>query len=247
MAELGPAQPQLVNLILFEQYVSVFNFYVLYKDSGFVLSSTGKCSEYQGSSLGVYDVAIDDSDPDKRVYKQRGGRHYLFKKDDFWAVGTKIGGTKHTLWTYNILSTGTEWYYSGNGRWNNDDNTLKFISLTSDSCILSSSLIISSSGPAASALPEYLGVFNQLPNMFSAGRPIWKNNHGKVLRIKPEYTSFSVRDDLTASGARIRSGSGPTCPTDEEAGHSLRFDYRGWHYWTGSTWVTDETISIEIR
>jgi len=211
------------------------------------LSSRGKCSEYRGSSLGIYDVAIDDSDPDKRVYKQRGGAHYLYKQNEFWKVSEKIGGNENDFKTYSLSSTGTGWYYAAKDRWNNDDHTIKFSSLTSDSCILSSSLIISSSGPAAFAVPDYLGVFYQLPNMFSAGRPIWKNNHGKVLVIEDGFTVFSVQDDLTSTFAIIKSGSGPTCPTDEEAGHSLRFDYRGWHYWTGSTWVTDETISIEIR
>ena len=65
--------------------------------------------------------------------------------------------------------------------------------------------------------------------------------------IKPEKTTFGVKDDLTSTGAWIKSGSGSTCPTDVEAGHSLRFYHRGWQYWTGSTWVSDETISIEIR
>ena len=92
-----------------------------------MLSSTGKCLEYQGGSLGIYDFAIDDSDPDKRVYKQRGGGHYLYKKNEFWKVSEKIGGYKPILKTYNLLSTGTEWYYARNGRWNNDDNTMKHV------------------------------------------------------------------------------------------------------------------------
>ena len=222
MAELGPAQPQLVNLILFEQYVSVFNFYVLYKVSGFVLSSTGKCSEYQGDCLGIYDVLIDDEDPDKRVYNQRGGEYYLYKKNGDWYVNYKIGEVFGGIKTHDLKSIGTNWFYAvnANNEWVNDDNTIKFNPLFSDSCILSSRLHISSSGPAATAVPEYLGVFYRLPNKFSAGRPVWRNKHGKVLMIEPGYANFIVKDYLTSIYAVIRSGSGPKCPTDKKAGNS---------------------------
>ena len=185
-----------MNLFHFAQYASVCNSNVFQNTSGFVLSSTGQCSEYQGSKLGIYDVFVDDSNPDKRVYKQKGGEYYLYKETGKWYVGKEIGGLAY-YWTNNLFNTGAEWYCRYKSKWNNEDTTMKFIPLTSDSCLLSSSLNVSSFGPAASSVPDYLGIFHPIQNKFSAGRPVWRNKHGKVLMIEPKYSAFGVYDDLT--------------------------------------------------
>jgi len=216
------------------------------KISGFLLSSTGQCSEHNGGALGIYDVVIDDEDMDKRVYKQRGEENYIYKQNRIWYVGHQIG-FKTKLKTNDLFDVESVWSCSYNETyWMNGDTTIKFSPLTSDSCILSSRLRLSSSGPAGTAVSDYLGVYQRLPNMFSGGRSVWKNDHGKALMILPEDTQFAVYDDISASDFWILSRSGPTCPTDEKAENSLRFD-SGWEYWNGSMFISDKTMKVDLE
>ena len=206
------------------------------------MSSTGQCSEHIGGALGIYDVGIDEEDMDRRVYKQRGGEHYIYKDEGKWYVGHKIQRSI-ALSTTHLFDTESVWSCAYNHTsWINDD-TIKFSPLTSDSCILSSRLRLSSSGPAAAAVSDYLGVFQRLPNMFSAGRPVWINAHGKVLMVPTNKNQLSV---FMSKRVIIKSGSGLICPTDNKAENSLRIDH-GWQYWNGSMWVSDGTIKVEIE
>ena len=110
------------------------------------MSSTGQCSEHIGGALGIYDVGIDEEDMDRRVYKQRGGEHYIYKDEGKWYVGHKIQRSI-ALSTTHLFDTESVWSCAYNHTsWINDD-TIKFSPLTSDSCILSSRLQLSSAGP----------------------------------------------------------------------------------------------------
>ena len=160
--------------------------------------------------------------------------------DGFWYSGLTIGkiGSMYT----SDLNNGRDWSYSNGGSWKTDDKTIKFVPLSTNSCILQKSIVLASTGPTSSIRPDYLGTFNMVQGEFSAGRPVWRNSKGKVLKIRPGKSTFSVYQDMTSSNRLVRSGSGPTCPTDSKARYSARFRL-GWQFYDGRKWVDDNKIS----
>ena len=76
---------------------------------------------------------------------------------------------------------------------------------------------------------------------------MWRNDHGKVLKIRPGITQFGVYDDIEATTAYVTSASGPTCPTAAKAGHSVRYDHHAWRFWDGGKNVEDNMITVVVR
>ena len=159
---------------------------------------------------------------------------------------------KHTasLKTKNLNGT---WSFGKEKVWAEDDS-IQFLLLNSSSCMMCKAFILNSTGSAIQTRPAYFGTFEKT-STFSAGRPVYKNNKGKFLMMKNEYTSFSVWDDVkrrvTAGkgedeGNRgLRSGSGPTCVTDGDGSIPGR-QTQGWQYRTKlGEWVLDVTISVK--
>ena len=161
--------------------------------------------------------------------------------DGFWYSGLTIGkiGSMYT----SDLNNGRDWSYSNGGSWKTDDKTIKFVPLSTNSCILQKSIVLASTGPTSSIRPDYLGTFNMVQGEFSAGRPVWRNSKGKVLKIRNGKTVFVVYDDLTSTKGGILSSSGPTCPTDAKAANSARYDYHAWRFWDGANKVEDQKIT----
>ena len=172
---------------------------------------------------------------------------FIYKKDDKWYCGTTVGASSGSaFYTTDLFSKPDKWYYIGDGgAWQNDDPTLQFLPLTPTSCILQPSILITSTGPTNSTQSDYLGSFSIVQGVFSAGRPVWMNSKGKVLKIRPGNTSFGVYNGIESTSAYVSSGSGPTCPTDTKAGHSNRFGRNTWRFWDGVKWVEDDTIVVE--
>ena len=220
----------------------------------FVLMSTGNASKHQGSTLGVYSLLPDHT----AAYHQKGGDYYLYQDKKNWHISPHITGCNKTYplgcaatWiasikTKDIKSVGIDWSYGKDKEWANDDPTLQFVPITSvaAACIKCTSIHLKSAGPAMESKPDYLGVFDVVPGKYSAGRPVYKNNAGRYLMVKNEFTTFSVWDDAEKriragkgdEGTRgIRSDSAPTCVSDL-MGH-------GWQFAEGEEWVEDDTIS----
>ena len=182
-----------------------------------------------------------------QVYRQRGGELYLYQyKNADWVVSKNIGDSKDgsTSMIYTSDLDSSDWYYYGNGKWQNDDSTIQFLPLSSSSCILQPSILLTSTGPTATTRPDYLGTFHIVQGQFSAGRPVWRNSKGKVLKIENGQTSFGVYDDLTSTNLEVRSSSGPTCPTDAKAANSERDDEHAWLFWDGTNMVEDDKMTI---
>jgi len=209
----------------------------------YVLSSTGRAAEHQGARLGIYEEI--DHEYGSRVFRQRGGTVYIYKKDDTWWCGKTVGGSSAYLYTTDLFSKTGEWYYARDGGWKKDDPTLQFLPLSPTSCILQPSILITSTGRANSIQPDYLGSFTLVPGVFSAGRPVWRNTKGKVLKINPGQDNFGVYDGIESSNREVRSASGPTCPTDTKAGHSDRYGENVWRYYDGGRHVEDATILVQ--
>jgi hypothetical protein len=202
-------------------------------------------AEYQGSDLGVY-KEIESAYATSRVFTQRGGTHFIYKKDDKWWSGTTVGASSdRSFYTNDLFSKPDELYYWGRGAWQNDDPTLQFLPLTPTSCILQPYILITSTGPANSTKPDYLGSFSIVQGVFSAGRPVWMNSKGKVMMIRPGKTTFGVYSSIESTGAGVQSGSGPTCPTDTKSGHNDRFGRNAWRFWDGGKFVEDDTIVVK--
>eukprot|EP00092_Neocalanus_flemingeri_P023660 GFUD01025662.1.p1 GENE.GFUD01025662.1~~GFUD01025662.1.p1 ORF type:complete len:380 (-),score=92.13 GFUD01025662.1:97-1167(-) len=225
-----------------------------------VLSSTGPATRYQGHGLGLYTYNTDT-----HYYEQEGGDYYLQQDHDgLWYTFPNIVGCNREQKTYSCIAywvatfkTGTEdlagkeWSFGRDLVWTKDDS-IEFIPLTSSSCLQCSSILLTSTGPASKEQPDYLGTFNKVPSSFSAGRPVYKNEAGKFLMIKNEYTTFSVWDDMERrvragkdggdEGARgLRSMSGPTCVTNLGEGHE-------WQYSDGKGgWIDDESVLVSCQ
>jgi len=206
----------------------------------YVLSSTGRAAEHQGARLGIYEEI--DHEYGSRVFRQRGGTLYIYKKDDKWWCGSTVGAYTGSFYTTDLFSKTGEWYY-WDGAYQKDDQTLQFLPLSPTSCIIQPSILITSTGPANSIWPDYLGSFTLVPGVFSAGRPVWRNTKGKVLMIRPGITHFGVYDGIESTGGSyVRSLSGPTCPTDIKAGHNDRKGRNAWWYYDGGKWVEDAIL-----
>ena len=232
----------------------------------FVLMSTGNASAYQGSALGVYTLL-----PGTTAYHQKGGDYYLYQDKDTWYLSPHITGCNKTYplgcaatWvasikTKNIDSVGSDWSYAKDKEWSTDDPTLQFVPITSDAaaCITCSTVIVRSgsvrlrSGPFRHSKPDFLGRFNAVLGLYSAGRPVYKNNAGRYLMIKNEYTSFAVWDDAERrlragkgeeGGRSLRSRSAPTCVGDLQS-MTGRMKH-GWQFRKGEEWGQDDTIAF---
>jgi len=214
-----------------------------------VLTGTGAVVRYQGHGLGLYTYQADTG-----YYAQQGGDYYLVKDREGWFTFPRIAGCTSTETPFSCIAqyaasiktknlTGTTWSFSKDEVWTEDDS-IQFLPVSSNSCLLCKKFILSSAGPAMQARPEYFGSFEREAS-FSAGRPVYRNKVGKFLMMKNEYTTFSVWDDAKRGvsagrgdeGTRgLRSSSGPTCVTGAE----------GWQYLTVSGgWEEDTTITAQ--
>ena len=195
-----------------------------------------------GGSLGVYDRMETETG---QVYRQRGGKKYLYQyTDGDWLVDSTLGGENSAMYTTDLKNQGTDWKYWDGKKWQNDDPTIQFLPLTSSSCILQPSILLTSTGSTATTWPDYLGTFHIVQGQFSAGRPVWRNSKGRVLKIMNGKTTFGVTFDMTANSLEVRSASGPTCPTDAKAANSARFDQDAWQFWDGAKMIDDNKIKI---
>ena len=143
-----------------------------------MLSSTGPAAEWQGHRTGLYELEHSRTFSEKPVYRQRGGDYYLYWLSGRWYVGPTVGVAKDLGLSTQDLMAG-HWVYAKEGSWP-EDKTISFLPLSSSHCILQPSITLSSSGPANSSPPDYLGTFTILPDTFSQGRPVWRNSKGKV-------------------------------------------------------------------
>jgi len=224
-----------------------------------VLASRGTASEYQGSTLGLYQLL-----PDSQVYHQAGGDYYLHQDHDKWYLSPHITGCDKSsplacaaTWvasikTTDIKSEGQAWSYGRDGDWVSDDSTLQFVSVSSPavSCLSCKSIVLTSTGPAKLSKPGYLGVFDIVPGKYSAGRPVYKNYHGHFLMVKNEFTTYGVWDDAELrlragkgdAGVRgVRSGAAPTCVTDINEKPAGKLGYK-WQFIEGEDWQEDDAV-----
>jgi hypothetical protein len=212
--------------------------------AGYLLTSSGGAAEYNGDKLGLYDEITADNAGSGRVFQQRAGAWFIYKKDDKWYCGPSVGSTTAYLYSYDLFSKPGEWVSSDGGEWQKDP-TLHFLPLPPSSCILQPSIQITSTGPALTRQPDYLGTFLIVPGVFSAGRPVWRNSKGKVLKIRPGKTVFGVYNGIEETNLEIKSASGPACPTETKAGHSDSLDVHAWRFWNGENMIEDNTITVQ--
>jgi len=230
--------------------------------SQFVLSGTGEVAEYQGNGLGLYTLNNSTG-----YYVQEGGDYYLVRDREEWFTFPRKSGCTETgfsciaMYVANLKTrnlTGEPWYFGKNKEWVIDE-TIKFIPLnTSSSCLMCKTVVLSSSGPAMQARPEYFGTFERTSH-FSAGRPVYRSKKGKFLMMMNEYTTFSVWDDMerTVSAGKgvegvrgVRSQSGPTCVTDFAGKRNPREqeqrEMQDWEFLSESgEWVADPSITVQ--
>ena len=206
------------------------------------MTGNGVASEYQGDGFGIYEEI--KAGHFSKVYKQKGGVQFLSKNTDGnWYMSDNIGATINRYCRTDNLFCGT-WYYIGNGGFQDNDPTIKLVPWTASTCILTPTILLTSSGSARISHPDYLGKFNIVDGAFEAGRPIWKNTKGKILKLENGLVSFSIHDDLSSKVPKVRSASAPLCPTDPQVSYSSRFNRRGWRFWDNGKWVVDNTIVV---
>ena len=160
--------------------------------------------------------------------------------DGHWMCSDYVG-TMGVLYTSSLSNIGQDWKYKKGGNWVNNDDTIKFSTLNSPTaaCLLCKTILLTSTGQTSYTLPDYLGLFTAEPEVFSAGRPVYRNGKGKVLKIIPGTVTFAVHDETGI--ARVTYAAGPTCVT--QASYSLRFD-RGWTVKDGEEWKKDDTMEV---
>jgi len=246
-------------------------------DGKFVLSGNGEVAGYQGHGLGLYTYNINTG-----YYVQDGGDYYLAKDRTGWFTFPRISGCADKINDFSCIAfyvanlrtadpiTGEPWSFGKNKSWV-EDSSIEFKPVTDSSCLFCRTVTLSSTGPAMEERSEYLGKFERVSS-YSAGRPVYKNEYGKFLMMKNEYTTFSVWDNVERSvsagkgveGVRgIRSLTGPTCVTDlgnevessiqaaelnddkEDGNNNINND-RFWQFSTKTgDWVTDPSIILE--
>ena len=220
----------------------------------YVLSGTGNVTRFKGHALGLYTLRSDTG-----YYEQKGGDYYLMQdRDKGWYTFPHISGcdrketfsciAQYTATLKTDTLDGPDWFFGLSKGWSKDE-TISFNPLTSSSCLKCSTILLTSTGPAKEAKPEYFGTFKMMPFTYSAGRPVYKNDAGKFLMMKNEYTSFSVWDDMERvvragkgddKGTRgMRSVSGPTCVTDLTGQGGWQFSDQK------ERWVEDKTVTVE--
>eukprot|EP00092_Neocalanus_flemingeri_P028146 GFUD01030567.1.p1 GENE.GFUD01030567.1~~GFUD01030567.1.p1 ORF type:complete len:516 (-),score=125.26 GFUD01030567.1:65-1612(-) len=216
------------------------------QEKAFALLARGEAAEYQGDILGIYDPVVTSDG--STFYQQRGGLYKLYKfKGGDWYCGKTVGASIDiSLYTSSLDNIGQEWKYVTDGPFLSNDNTVRFTSLSSSasSCLLCTTIRLSSTGITLTSHPEYLGLYTSAPGMFSAGRPIFYKNNLQ-LKIKTGYTNFTVRDE--ADNAVMSSASGPPCPTQGEAAHSDRSGGDAWRVTVGGEWESDTTLVVDCE
>ena len=102
--------------------------------AGYLLTSSGGAAEYQGGVLGLYDEIKADDGGSDRVFQQRAGPRFIYKKDEKWWCGLSVGSAaaslypKASLYSYDLFSKPGEWFYSDGVEWQKDV-TLHFLPL----------------------------------------------------------------------------------------------------------------------
>jgi hypothetical protein len=121
---------------------------------------------------------------------------------------------------------------------------LKLVPWTASTCILKPTILLTSSGSARITHPDYLVKFNIVDGAFSAGRPVWKNTKGKILKLENGLVSFSIHDDQASNVPKVRSASATPCPNEPQVSYSSRFNRRGWRFSKNGKWDVDNTIVV---
>ena len=144
-----------------------------------------------------------------------------------------VGDSNIGLQTSHLKNNGSDWYYYDDEKWQNDDPTIQFTPMTTSSCLLQPSITLTSTDLTATTRRNYLGTFNIVQGEYSAGRPVWRNKRGRLLKMRRGYSSFGVYSGIMHTVEEVSSASGPTCPTDAKAGHSDKLDIHHWHFYEG--------------
>jgi len=213
-----------------------------------VLSSDGPAAEYNGDTLGVYDL-LPGHFRGCPVYRQRhtvgGDVYYLYREaDKDWKSGDELGGNIGHLLNQarldNCALPSTGWQYAGNGPWQPTSLTIS-TALPS----ICSSVIITGNSKVTKLWPTSLGTFT-LTSDWSAGRPVYKHQtSGRVLLVKFGIVQWTVQTTVESSVASITSGSVPSLnPADRRAAVSARFGRTNWVYWDGE-WKQDGGITVK--
>eukprot|EP00092_Neocalanus_flemingeri_P007356 GFUD01007943.1.p1 GENE.GFUD01007943.1~~GFUD01007943.1.p1 ORF type:complete len:315 (+),score=77.29 GFUD01007943.1:37-945(+) len=214
------------------------------QNTAYALLARGEAAEYHGDVLGIYDPVIDTGNT---IYQQRGGAYSLYQvADGDWVCSDTVGSEDGYLYTSDLNNKGDMWTYLNGGQWVNDDSTVMFTTLSSPeaSCLICTTIRMSSTGLTMTAHPQSLGIYNTVPGMFSAGRPVYRSYTGYTMKIKPDdtgYTNFDVFN--TADNLVVYSASAPTCPTLAKAAYSA-MDGDTWTVWVDGEWEYDTGLVV---
>ena len=183
------------------------------------------------------------------VYKQNGGRLWLYQNHDSYAyVSTSLGSELANLRVEaeNILSS--NWEYWDGKTWHKDPQLMLFTwnSLKSLPTVCRC-ITISSSGTGMIYHKDSFGSFNRLDSVYQSGRPVFKNKAGKFLTMQNGMTNWSVSDTPRGGkpgGSNVGSPAGTVCPAEQQACKSAMFGLGSWFYHFDGKCIPDQSISV---
>ena len=202
-----------------------------------LVTSTGDSPDYFGSYMGLYQlIQQHNQSPAYKQVKHNiiGTRAaYIYKSDSGnWFAGKELGASSGGLRNTNSSPAPPRsgWQYGDDdGEWVSDPD-LTVMTISDTSTLICPVINIRASGAAARKVPDYLGEFT-ITSQYSAGRPVWRNNRGKYLRVPAGKTTWGVVDNVEINGAGIRSGVAPgLCPASARSRYSKRFNINSWQY-----------------
>ena len=164
---------------------------------------------------------------------------YIFRiSNGDWVAGKELGDSRNAGLGNSNKSPApprSGWKYWDTNEWRSDPY-LSIVTISDTSTRICPVIDIQATGAAAREVSDYLGQFS-ITTQFSTGRPMWRNNRGKYLRVHPDSTAWGVVDNVETNFARIRSGAaGGLCPASSRSRYHKRFNYNSWQYWDGDEW-----------
>ena len=218
-------------------------------DEIILLTSNGSIADYQGDLLGLYQL-METQHNNAPIYKQlhnvsvhnKVQQHYIYLADGTTSVEDRLRNCNNG----SMLPRSGWEYYDGKGHTLDPELNIKTVADVNS--LICPSVTITASGEAARLRPKYLGQFKPT-SQFSAGRPIFRNSHGKYLLVVPGYTSWGVCEEnvkrfqdkktgrvlvytnLNSCLIRLSSGSAPDLnPASVRAKNNKRIQQTTWQY-----------------
>ena len=216
-----------------------------------LVTSAGDAPNWHADYMGLYQVMsvnYNSAPAYRQVHNVIATKsYYLYKYDTgAWHVSDELGDSGGGLFNSNTSPAPPRsgWqYWEVNIGEDRADPNLSIVTISDTSTRICPIINISARGAAARKVPDYLGRFT-ITNQFSAGRPVYRNNRGKYLRVLPGTPDWSVSDNVVTDDQRIWSGAAAgLCPASDRSRYNKRRNINSWQYWDNGWRDGDITVT----